>query len=56
MQHLADLRKLLNGDNDEDPTPVLNDRFEVRELLKTTSSSRIYAGTKYTNIISYIRL
>lgn len=44
MQHLVDLRKLLNGDNDEETIPVLNDRFEVRELVKTTSTSKLYSG------------
>jgi len=45
MQHLVDLRKLLNGDDDEGSIPVLNDRFEIRELVKTTSTSKIYSGT-----------
>lgn len=55
MQHLVDLRKLLNGDDDEGSTPVLNDRFEIRELVKTTSSSKIYSGTQNPTITLYFR-
>lgn len=42
MQQI-DLKKLLNGD-DEGQNPVLNDRFEIKDLLKTTHSSKIYSG------------
>ena len=44
--HHIDLRKLLNDDDGDDQSnPVLNDRFEIKDLIKTTCTSKIYTGT-----------
>lgn len=45
MQNL-DLKKVLTGDDTQESNPVLNDRFEIRDLYKTTSTSKIYTGKK----------
>jgi len=47
----VDLKRLLNGDDDEH-NPVLNDRFEIKDLLKTTTSSKIYSGSFLQKVTS----
>jgi len=48
MQQL-DLKKLLSG-GDEEENPVLNDRFEIKELLRTTMTSKVYSGNLFQQI------
>ena len=45
MQNL-DLKKVLTGDDTQESNPILNDRFEIRDLFKTTTTSKIYTGNK----------
>lgn len=54
MQQL-DLKKFLQGDDaEEGVNPVLNDRFEIRDLIKTTSTSKIYSGYISFNPSQYL--
>lgn len=43
MQNL-DLKKALTGDDTQESNPVLNDRFEIKDVSKITSTSKIYTG------------